>query len=87
MTVIRLALPLALALSFVAGTAVAANDSKDPKPAAAKPAAKPAATKPAAPAAAPVQGRDWSKIDTNGDNLVSPEEMEDWLKKNPGPQK
>ncbi|MBA4286492.1 MAG: hypothetical protein C0434_13285 [Xanthomonadaceae bacterium] len=32
-------------------------------------------------------GRDWSKIDTNKDGFISPEEMEKWLKANPGPQK
>ena len=29
--------------------------------------------------------RDWSKIDANKDDLVSPEEMEAYLKANPGP--
>lgn len=29
--------------------------------------------------------RDWTKIDTNKDNLVSPEEMEAYLKANPEP--
>jgi EF hand len=53
-------------------------------PAAAQQApAKPAAAKPA-PAE---QGRDWRKIDTNNDGYISPEEMETWLKANPGPQK
>lgn len=28
-------------------------------------------------------GRDWTKIDTNGDHYISPEEMEVWLKANP----
>ena len=32
-------------------------------------------------------GRDWSAIDTNKDGLISPEEMEAWLKANPGPLK
>lgn len=32
-------------------------------------------------------GRDWSAIDTNKDGLISPEEMEAWLKANPGPQR
>lgn len=32
-------------------------------------------------------GRDWSKVDTNKDGYVSPEEMAAWLKANPGPQK
>lgn len=31
------------------------------------------------------QGRDWTKVDTNKDGYVSPEEMEKWLKDNPGP--
>jgi hypothetical protein len=59
---------------------------------AAEPAAKPkaarteaAATTRAAPAAAEGQVRDWSKIDLNKDNLISPEEMEKWLAANPGP--
>jgi len=30
---------------------------------------------------------DWAKIDTNKDNLIEPEEMEAWLKANPGVQK
>ncbi|EHR69443.1 hypothetical protein BurJ1DRAFT_0561 [Burkholderiales bacterium JOSHI_001] len=38
-----------------------------------------------APATAPGQVRDWSKIDLNKDNLISPEEMEKWLAENPGP--
>lgn len=29
--------------------------------------------------------RDWSKVDANGDHLVSPDEMEAYLKANPGP--
>jgi hypothetical protein len=33
------------------------------------------------------QGRNWSQIDTNHDNLISPEEMEKWLAANPGPLK
>lgn len=60
---------LALALSMLAGTALAA----DAKKAAAEPA--------------PGPGRDWRAIDTNKDGLVSPEEMEAWLKANPGPLK
>lgn len=31
--------------------------------------------------------RDWRAIDTNKDGLISPEEMETWLKANPGPLK
>ena len=41
---------------------------------------------PATPASGE-RGRDWSQIDTNRDGLVSPEEMEAWLKANPGPLK
>lgn len=45
-----------------------------------------AATKPPAAASTPAErGRDWSKIDTNRDGLISPEEMEAWLNANPGP--
>ncbi len=47
-----------------------------------KPAPKPAAKAPAKP----VVGRDWTKIDTNKDHYISPEEMEVWLKAN-GPDK
>lgn len=32
-----------------------------------------------------VQVRDWSKIDTNRDHLISPAEMEAYLEANPGP--
>ncbi|MBL0718544.1 hypothetical protein JI742_01460 [Piscinibacter sp. Jin2] len=32
-------------------------------------------------------GRDWTKIDTNKDGYISPEEMAAWLKANPGPGK
>jgi hypothetical protein len=38
-----------------------------------------------APATPDGPGRDWSKIDLNKDNLISPEEMEKWLAENPGP--
>lgn len=31
------------------------------------------------------KGRDWTKIDTNKDGYISPDEMAAWLKKNPGP--
>ncbi len=61
---------------------------------AAEPAKKPAntpqqaaATKPtaASPATNPGATRDWSRIDTNKDGHVSPEEMEKYLAENPGP--
>lgn len=65
--------PAVLGLAFVA-PAFAANHAGKPK-ADAKPAA-------AAPAET---GRDWRRIDTNGDGLISPDEMEKWLAANPGP--
>jgi hypothetical protein len=46
------------------------------------------APKKAAPEKAPAaaeKGRDWSRIDTNKDGLISPEEMEKYLADNPGP--
>jgi hypothetical protein len=39
----------------------------------------------AAPESGAGKGRDWSQIDKNNDNLIQPEEMEAWLKANPGP--
>jgi len=33
-----------------------------------------------------VEVRDWKAIDTNGDHLISPEEMEKYLHASPGPQ-
>jgi hypothetical protein len=41
----------------------------------------------AATAAPMGQVWDWSKIDTNKDNLIEPAEMEAWLRANPGVQK
>lgn len=68
---------LALALATTMVTATAADNK-------AKPPARPADK----PVAAPTEkGRDWSLIDTNKDGYISPEEMEVWLKANPGPQK
>lgn len=37
--------------------------------------------------AASEKGRDWTKIDTNKDGYIQPEEMEKWLAENPGPEK
>lgn len=96
MITIRHLMPLALALA--AGTALAttpaptkdaAKEAAKDAPAAAaatQKAVKPAAATGKAPAAAE-RGRDWSQIDTNKDNLISPEEMEKWLAANPGPQR
>ena len=38
-------------------------------------------------AGTPEKGRDWTKIDTNKDGYMQPEEMEKWLAENPGPEK
>jgi hypothetical protein len=46
------------------------------------------APKKPAPAAPKAEtGRDWTRIDTNKDGLISPEEMEKFLADNPGPLK
>jgi hypothetical protein len=82
---------LVVALAFALATASAfAADAQKPADAAKKPAAAAATkqAKPVAMAAAADKGsevRDWAKIDTNKDNLISPEEMEAYLKANPGP--
>lgn len=66
-------------------TPQAAKTYKDKAPdAKARPAAA-AATAATAASATALRGRDWRQIDTNGDNLISPEEMEAWLAANPGP--
>jgi hypothetical protein len=71
---------LIIALGPMLGASVALAQNAPP----AKPDAKAAEAKPAAP---PTGGRDWTQIDTNKDGYVSPEEMEVWLKANPGPAK
>jgi hypothetical protein len=71
--------PIGLAFGLATTTAAWANEpAKKTGAASTKPAAAPASTE---------RGRDWSKIDTNRDNLISPEEMEAWLAANPGPAK
>lgn len=67
---------LALSVGALATAAIAAEKKPAPAPAKATP-----------PAAAQEQGRNWAAIDTNKDGLISPEEMETWLKANPGPAK
>lgn len=82
MKTMRVIAPLGLAFGLALSPAAFAN--KEP----AKKDAKPTATKTAAAAPASTErGRDWTKIDTNGDGLISPDEMETWLKANPGPAK
>jgi hypothetical protein len=80
---------VALSFAFASASAFAA-DAQKPADAAKKPAAAATAkqAKPVTTAAAADKGsevRDWAKIDTNKDNLISPEEMEAYLKANPGP--
>ena len=69
-----------LALLALAGAATAAEPAKKPVTSAHQAAAK----KPAEPVGAT---RDWSRIDTNKDDSISPEEMEKYLAENPGPLK
>ena len=69
-----------LALIALAGAATAAEPAKKPATSAPQAAAK----KPAEPVGAT---RDWSRIDTNKDGSISPEEMEKYLAENPGPLK
>lgn len=69
--------PIGLAFGLATTTAAWAN----------QPAKKTTEAKPPAASASAERGRDWSKIDTNRDGLISPEEMETWLAANPGPAK
>lgn len=77
MLTLRLFAPLAFTMA--SGAALAADDAKKGNA-----DVKPVAT---TTGSSDGSGRDWTKIDTNGDNLVSPEEMEKWLAANPGPLK
>ncbi len=70
-----------LGLIALSGAAFATEPAKKPPQA----PLQAAATK--ATASAPIGGRDWSRIDTNKDGHVSPEEMEKFLAENPGPLK
>lgn len=71
---------LIIAIGPMLGTSVALAQNA--------PAAKPESKATQAKSAAqPTGGRDWTQIDTNKDGYVSPEEMEVWLKANPGPAK
>lgn len=66
-----------LTLLVISGAAFAADPPK-------KPAGN--TTTKSAPAPADT-GRDWTRIDTNKDGSISPEEMEKFLAENPGPLK
>lgn len=63
-----------VATGALSGTALAAEDKRAPERAG------------EIQAKGDQQIRDWKAIDKNNDNLISPEEMEAWLKANPGPQ-
>ncbi|MGD9836034.1 MAG: hypothetical protein AB7U92_25055 [Piscinibacter sp.] len=69
----------ALGLVVLASAGCAATDMGKPM------AAAPTTQVAAAPSSE--TGRDWSRIDSNKDGLVSPEEMEKYLAANPGPLK
>lgn len=69
-----------LGLIALSGAAFATEPAK-------KPQQQAAATKQTASAPAATAGRDWSRIDTDKDGHVSPEEMEKYLAENPGPLK
>lgn len=75
---------LRLIVLTIAAAATCVTLAAEPKKPAAKPAAKSASS---ATTAAAEKVRDWRAIDTNKDNLISPEEMEAWLKANQGPDK
>ena len=72
-----------LGLIALSGAAFATEPAKKP----AQAPQQAATTKQTAAAPAATAGRDWSRIDTNKDGHVSPEEMEKYLAENPGPLK
>ncbi len=69
----------ALGLVVLASAGCAATGTGTPM------AAAPATQVAAAPSGE--TGRDWTRIDTNKDGSISPEEMEKYLAANPGPLK
>jgi hypothetical protein len=73
--------------AFAASTiAFAAQTAEKPAPArAAQTATAGLSDRAGAQRTATVQTRSWAKADTNGDYLISPDEMEAYLKANPGP--
>lgn len=93
MTVCKCVLCAAIMVSSAAAVAQTSAQPATTKPAeattrAAAPAglSDRAAAKSGKQAADPAMAtRDWAAIDKNKDNLISPEEMEAYLKANPGP--
>lgn len=70
-----------LLMSAATGVLAQQEPAKDKSARPAAATAPKAAPKPAAKTET-VVGRDWTKIDTNKDHYISPEEMEVWLKAN-----
>jgi len=79
-------LPLAMACAALAPAAFAAEPAK-PVTVAQAAAKKSESAKPAGAKDKPLETRNWADVDTNKDGLISPEEMEAYLKANPGPLK
>ena len=77
------AVPFAIASVAFAPATFAADAAKSVQVAQAADK-KAAPAKPAAEKAKP-ETRNWAAIDSNKDGLISPEEMEAYLKANPGP--
>jgi hypothetical protein len=77
----------ALALAWSATGLMAATPAAGTTPAATKTTTTAAAPAPGSTAPAPKAVTGLADMDTNRDNLVSPEEMEAFLKANPGPQR
>jgi len=77
-----------LLLILAAGSALAATPAQTSQTHASPHRTAEARSADAKAQTAPVgQVWDWSKIDTNKDNLIEPEELEAWLKANPPVQK
>lgn len=91
MSVCKCVLCAAITVSSAAAMAQASTQPANSKPAEAAPSTRQnlsdrAATKAGKQAADPAMAtRDWAAIDKNKDNLISPDEMEAYLKANPGP--
>lgn len=77
----------ALALAWSATGLMAATPAAGVTPPPTKTAATTGTPAPAASAPSPKAVTGLSDMDTNRDNLVSPEELEAFLKANPGPQR
>ena len=81
---IAVVLPFAVAIAATAPATFATEAAKPPMVAQAADK-KTDRAKPAGEKAQASGTRNWADVDTNKDGLVSPEEMEAYLKANPGP--